>query len=252
VRRREYFWSLYNRSDKKQIDDMRTDQIEAIYEAVGPSRHSDFMIWKDGLNEWKLLSEFPLLLMSLRQTSEITQPVPNPELLEMPDVNDVKDAKDAKEKKPAFQASLPKKALAPSSATTVIAKTADLVPSTTGSISEDTQDKTDDSIHLALETGSTAEDRGDGRYQKRFTVRIMAGDKIFQTSTLNISVKGMKIRDALPLGLPRYFNVELMAAGRVIPFVCSEVKGLDGSPSNRLKIEVNDHVNVLQTLLLVA
>jgi hypothetical protein len=62
----------------------------------------------------------------------------------------------------------------------------------------------------------------------------------------------MQLAKPLPKNLPRYFNIEICRKNRKIPVVCSEVKNRDGSPSTRVRIEVNDYAAGLLELLLSA
>lgn len=216
MRRREHFWCLYHSPEKNQLDDLRTDQIEAIFAALPKAQHGEWLIWKEGFTEWKPFSDFPQLLMSLRRAPE-KKSAPPP---------------------------LPK----------------------SGQSSEDSDDGVDfskvgkniavvdepipENVQLAIESKGASDDRGRARYPKKFEVHIDVGDKVFKTSTVNISINGMRVRDPLPPRLPMYFNVEIRTKDHVIPLICSEVKGTSGSPSTILKIEANDHPEMLQTLLL--
>lgn len=80
MRRKEFYWSLFNSAEKNKLDDLRTDQVEAIFAALPKSHHSQWLIWKDGFQNWKPFNEFPKLLEGLRNQkpgSEI-QPPPVP------------------------------------------------------------------------------------------------------------------------------------------------------------------------------
>lgn len=223
MRRREYYWSLYNAREKNQIDDLRTDQVEAIFAAVPQRQHADWIIWREGFSAWKPFEEFPQLLVSLRKLKEPFSLPPPPST-----------AQTAK----ATQSAQVTQANRTTSATKISKGINEI-----GEVSEV-------DIELSLVVAAPGDDRGRGRYHKKFDVRIFAGDNVFETTTIDCSVNGMKVKDPLPSGLSRYFNVELVMGDRIIPLVCSEVKSDDGKPSNRLKIEVNDHANALQTLLL--
>ncbi len=78
MRRREYYWSLFHRPAKNQLDDLRTDQIEAVYAAVPKSRHGEYLIWKEGFASWKPFGDFPEILISLRTAPQKHEPAPVP------------------------------------------------------------------------------------------------------------------------------------------------------------------------------
>lgn len=82
MRRREFYWSLYHRSEKNLLTDLRTDQLEAIWAALPEALRSQYLIWKDGLKNWKPFTEFPILIEDLRhstQTNTISPPQPPPD-----------------------------------------------------------------------------------------------------------------------------------------------------------------------------
>lgn len=68
MRRRVVYWSLYHRDEKNQIDDLRTDQVEAVWAAIPVSHRSGWLIWREGFKTWKPFEEFPIMLEDLRKT----------------------------------------------------------------------------------------------------------------------------------------------------------------------------------------
>ena len=109
-------------------------------------------------------------------------------------------------------------------------------------------------LSLMLDSQVASEDNRSARYRKRFPVRILHGGKVLETSTIDISMSGMRIRDPLIAGLPRFFNVEIdLGPEGKIPLVCSEVKDdPTAHQGTRLRIQVNDHQTALKSALLQA
>ena len=80
MRRRDTYWSLFHTPEKRQINDLRTDHVEAIFEALPTMHHKDWVIWREGFRSWKPFSDFPQLITSLRQLAgpESEKPAPPP------------------------------------------------------------------------------------------------------------------------------------------------------------------------------
>jgi hypothetical protein len=105
---------------------------------------------------------------------------------------------------------------------------------------------------LSLESRLAAQARVTPRYRQRFEFRAKVAGQVFQSHTVNISITGMQLAAALPENAPRYLQVELRLGTHAIPLLCSVVLTPEGKPSSRLRIEINDNLNLLQTLLLAA
>jgi hypothetical protein len=54
MRRRDYFWSLYHVPRKKQMDDLRTDQVEAIFEALPEPDRKHWRVWRESFQAWRV------------------------------------------------------------------------------------------------------------------------------------------------------------------------------------------------------
>ena len=109
-------------------------------------------------------------------------------------------------------------------------------------------------LSLMLESKLASEDRSMVRYQKRFKVRINLPDgRMFESVTVDASQSGMRLRDQLPEGLPRFFSVEFDCGTEgKIPLMCSVIKERDGKKPFRLRIQVNDFQNKLRSALMRA
>lgn len=109
-------------------------------------------------------------------------------------------------------------------------------------------------LSLMLESKLASEDRSMVRYQKRFKVRINLPDgRVFESVTVDASQSGMRLRDQLPEGLPRFFSVEFDCGTEgKIPLMCSVIKERDGKKPFRLRIQVNDFQNKLRSALMRA
>ncbi len=233
MRRRDFHWSLYHTTEKNQLDNLRTDQVEVVYAALPKALRKDWFIWKDGFDGWKPFDEFPDILVSLREASVMKVPTPTPPQ-QGPQGAQPKTKETTQPGKTVTD--VPKVMLSPSGKPIREKVVAD-------SANEQTMD-------FGLMEGGVTEDRAHERFDRKFEIRIVAGDKVYNNSTLNVSLKGIQLKDDLPPNLPKYFNVEIRKANRMIPVVGSEVKNKDGSPSKRILIEANEYVNALFSLLL--
>ena len=213
MRRRDYYWSLFNKSEKRQIDDLRTEYIEVVFEVLPKASIDDWLVWREGFRSWKPFSDFPALLASLREGNFGAAPQPAPPL-----ATNVTDKK-----------------------TSVLTRL-QRASGEGGNVEAD--------FAISDETG---EDDRDVRYPKKWEIRVqVGGGKPVANQTVDVSNKGMALRDPLPRGLPNYFNVEIKTGDTLIPVICSEVKTPDGAASKRLRIEVNHNPGALQSALLAS
>ena len=240
MRSREYYWSLYHATEKNQLDNLRTDQVEAVFAALPRLMRLEWSIWREGFENWKPLEDFPQLLLSLRKVENQVVPLPPapPAMAKgNPKASTPGTVMHTAVKSPGGQAR-----------TDTISEVVDL--------SEDYQKKFEmseaDDVDLSFEAVSAAEERNNFRFNKALDVRLMAGNQVWQNRTVNVSLRGMQLAHPLPSSLPRYFNVELTHRDQKIQMVCSIVKTVDGSASNRVKIEVNDFTPGLLAILLSA
>ncbi len=215
MRRRDVYWSLFHKNEKRQVDDLRTDAIEVVYEVIPLKDRADWLVWREGFRNWKPLDEFPQLILSLREAGQMNAP------------------------------SIPAPAPAPIQKTEVF----ETRVATTVQDRLARQGSLNDSVELGIVDDSDLADR-DNRYVKKWELRILTGGKPVINQTVDISNRGMNLRDPVPKGLARYFNVELVVADLSIPLMCSEIKSADGTPSKRIRIEVNHQPIALQTALL--
>ena len=217
MRRREHYWSLYHQPEKRQLDDMRTDYVEAVFEALPVSTHGDWLVWREGFRSWKPLSDFPALLIGLRvQPTGKALPSANVAAPSVPEAT---------------------------TSATISARTS----VTAAKVPVFDAGSSDGGLSLAEETDLN--DR-DTRFQKKWDLRIHNGNQVLLNQTVDVSVKGMQLRDPLPATLPNYFNVEISIGESAIPVVCSVMKTHDKAGSRKLRIEVNDYAHALQAALL--
>lgn len=78
MRRRDTYWSLFHTPEKRQINDLRTEHVEAVFECVPTKDHKDWVIWREGFRSWKPFSDFPQLITSLRQLEPASAEKPAP------------------------------------------------------------------------------------------------------------------------------------------------------------------------------
>ena len=297
MRRRDFYWSLYDNAEKNQIDNLRTDQVEAVYAALPKNLRAHWWIWRDGFEKWKPFSDFSQLIISLRKTEDhFASPPPfakdgdtssledddqtesevhfgelssktestlgmsrsaedrtriHNTISQAPPAKVSSEAKPLEKKPPAVPLQQPSKS------------PPNLHLNSSGKAEKKSQMKpaedvahdhlyyeSEQSVELSLDKTGQGDDRNNFRFDKKLEVRIVAGEKVYNNTTVNISLKGMQLLTALPKGLPRYFNIEIRQNDKVIPVVCTEVKNRDGSPSKRVKIEVNDYTSGLLAMLL--
>lgn len=108
-------------------------------------------------------------------------------------------------------------------------------------------------LSLMLESQAATEDRNNVRYHKKFKIRIFTPKGIVAMTTIDCSISGIKLKDPLPEGLPRFFHVEIdLGPDGKIPLICSEVREKDGRPATRVRIQVNDYVQTFRSALMRA
>lgn len=219
MRRREYYWSLYHKTERNQLDDLRTDQVEAIYAALPKAHRKEWLIWRESFQGWKAFEDFPEYIKALRNMKDPTA-APKP-----PQVNS-----DERTDRTRVSTSL-----SPSSKDrTVVAKFS----------------AEDEVVNLSLQEDGL-DTRDHMRFDKKFDIRLSYGKKFFASQTVDISLKGMLIKDPLPSGLPPFFSIEIKTSQGVVPVICSVVTPSPGASMTRLRIEVNEFVHLLQAALFV-
>jgi hypothetical protein len=223
MRRRDTYWSLFHKSEKRQIDDLKTDAIEVIYEIIPEKDREDWLVWREGFATWKPLGDFTGLLIALRKGGMLnapSQPAPSPVRKDSATVTSVKKPTAGKAKKE----------------TTIQDRLA-------------RQGALESGIDFDLVSEMELGDRA-ARYPKKWQIRILTNAKPLIFTTKDVSNRGFSLKEPLPKGLPPYFNVEVVANKMVIPLICSEIASTNGAPSTRLRIEVNHNPGLLQAALL--
>ena len=112
------------------------------------------------------------------------------------------------------------------------------------------QGSVDSSVEFDLVAEYEALGARDDRYRKKWQIRILTDGKPIVLTTIDVSNRGFSLKDPLPKGLPRYFNVEAVVGNIVVPLICSEIPMKTGA-SSRLKIEVNHDPSLFQAALLL-
>lgn len=221
MRRREYYWSIFHSKGGNQLDGLRTDQVEAVFSALPKLMHKEWLIWRDGFEDWKPFEDFPQLMISLRKV----------------------DAKGPEAPPPPSSKVVGKKS---SFLGMQDSHTEHLSKNSIQQVFEE-EGQTGD---LSLVTVGNIEDRNNFRFEKKYAIRIFDGDHVYENKTVNISLKGMQLQNPLPQGLPQYINVEIIYQDQIVPVVCSEIRGQANEPVTRLKFEVNDYSPRLLAILL--
>jgi hypothetical protein len=245
MRRRDTYWSLFHKIEKRQIDDLKTDAVEVVYEVIPSKDRGDWLVWREGFATWKPLEDFPTLLQSLRKggmLSAPSQPAPAPAQRDVP--TKIADSSTSKSSKDRVAKGGPRNASTADETKSVAARKETTVQdrlARQGSLESEVD------FDLLAETEALG-DRA-ARYRKKWQIRILTEGKPFMNTTVDASNRGFSLKDPLPKGLPRYFNVEVFAGEMVIPLICSEVPSKSGA-STRLRIEVNHNPSLLQAALL--
>lgn len=241
MRRRDTYWSLFHRNEKRQIDDLKTDAIETIHEVIPVKDRDDWLVWREGFATWKPLADFPNLLASLRKGGMMnapSQPAPAPAQKDVPTRLAEPAERSAAAAPAANTVSTPaaKPAASPTKETTVQDRLA-------------RQGSLESEVDFDLLAETEALGARDDRYRKKWQIRIITDGKPIVLTTIDVSSRGFSLKETLPKGLPQYFNVEAVAGNIVVPLICSEIPTKNG-PSTRLRIEVNHDPSLFQSALL--
>jgi hypothetical protein len=76
--------------EKRQLDDLRTENVEAIFEAIPKKDQKEWVIWKEGFRSWKPFTDFPQLLIGLRAGAAAEAPPPQIPLPPKDPVSEIK------------------------------------------------------------------------------------------------------------------------------------------------------------------
>lgn len=240
MRKRDIYWSLFHSPEKRQIDDLNTDAIEVIYDVLSAKSRMEWLVWREGFATWKPLEDVPTLILSLRKGGMMNAPsVPAPA--------------------PAQKEVATRLAGAPHTAAASQPTKTDTKPVTLLSAepkNETTiqdrlarQGSLDSEVDLDILADTELGDRA-ARYRKKWIVHILTEGKPLVFTTVDVSNRGMNLKEPLPKGLPRYFNVEVIANEITVPLICSEIRSKDSTPSTRIRIEVCHDPSLLQMALL--
>lgn len=219
MRKRDTYWSLFHTPEKRQINDLRTDHVEAIFEAIPKKDQKDWVIWREGFRTWKPLTDFPQLIQSLRHASATT-----------PDAH----------KPPA-----PPGGSSSSNDATRVAM--DSNPSI--GIPRAKFEAPAETIAFEFADDNVLDER-DTRFPKKWEVRVHAGEKTYVAHTIDVSLHGMYLKEMLPLDLPDYVNVEIRTPHNTFGVICTPVRSQVEKGISRLKIEVNEQMHAYHAAVL--
>ncbi len=246
-------FSLFRLSDRKQFDNVGLDTIDFFFRALSEGGRVDWLMWREGFSGWRPLGELSQIFKHLENESELVSappPVPDAVLKYAEEVTGVK----------AYNPDL--------TSNTVSSRAIDAVTSTVRlkTVSRNLPIKLDPSLNgkvlsmgdeetlsLMLESQAATEDRNNARYTKNFKVKIFAPSGVVVLETVDCSTSGFRLSEPLPKGLARFFHVEIdLGSEGKIPLVCSEVREKGGAGATRVRIQINDHFNLLKSALLRA
>ncbi len=265
-------WSLFRLTDRKQFDNVSLETIEFFYRAGTEKNRIEWLMWREGFSGWRPLGELSQILKHLDSDDhELPAPPPVPDAVlkyaeEITGVRYVQEADEAEAVEEsettnpdtvsnraieAATSSLRLASLGPRPGKTATPKS-EVVQNDVRSVKVLTMGD-EATLSLMLESQSATEDRDNVRYNKIFKVRIFTPKGVLTLETVDCSTSGFRLKEPLPAGLPRFFHVEIdLGAEGKIPLICSEVREKDGRLATRVRIQVNDHMNTLKSVLLRA
>ncbi|MDX9731263.1 MAG: hypothetical protein RBT63_05780 [Bdellovibrionales bacterium] len=267
-------WSLFRLSDRKQFDQVSFANIAFLYRVLPKKAHAEWMIWQEGMSEWQPFSDLSQILES---SSDKTRPAPPPIPTGEGSLTSSAEArlKQASEKfgstadgsqtssiddlSQGARSSVSYRAIE-AAASNLRLRSGMTQNSFNSPAIEPMKSPTENgrvltfpdeaTLSLALESEAASEDRDHVRYNKKFKVRIFTPTGVLQVVTLDCSTSGFRLKEPLPSGLPRFFHAEIdLGPEGKIPLVCSEIREKDGRSSTRVRIQVNDHANLLKAAL---
>lgn len=271
-------WSLFRLSDRTQFDRVPLQVVEYLYKLLPVAEHDAWMFWRQPMAGWQPLS---LLPAALKQRSAPPAERPTATYNAIEDfsfstksnvtIKQVSKPLNTKAPVPASPAKalrfgapagkIPADPAAEPRAAADAANAAHLSKAIAGKFPPAVKAQEpmvlaintgEHSGSLKLESGPQADDRKMVRYIKRFKIKITLPDgRVFESQTVDVSQAGMKLRDPLPEGLPRFFDVEFDCGpeGKIL-LMCSAIKERGGKTQYRLQIQVNDFQNKLRSALM--
>lgn len=183
-------WSLYNKTEKLRVDDLRSEHVKIILLAIPNSRMSDWYACQEGDVHWQPISAIPEFYEDVRQlkgnalTGEAEVIAPK---IETPPETEQKQSP----RRPLFED-------APD----------DLLLTEPG---------------LVVDSAQTKERRTARRYPRKLMFKVIQGGQSFQSETSDVSMNGVALAAQLPSWVPKTFRAELTMNKTNVRVLCTRV-----------------------------
>lgn len=195
-------WSLYNKEEKLRIDDLTPEQVRIILLAIPTARMPDWYACQEGDIHWQPIGSIPEFYEDVRQIKGQSQPKTEEQEEAIPPVNK------PVQRRPLFEE-------AP----------LDL------SVTDPT---------LQVDSSATDERRSARRYPRKLNFKVIQGGKTFETETMDVSMNGLSLEQALPQWVPKSFRAELRLNKTNVIVLCQRVS------DNQMKIMDADSWDVIR------
>lgn len=239
-------WSLFRLSDRKQFANVSLETIDFFFRASTEASRVDWLMWREGFSGWRPFGELASILKHLQTDAALIPsppPVPDAVLKFAGEITGVTELTNVTGATAATQ-----RIAASATVTKIFPLKID--PHLNGQVIAMSDEET---LSLMLESQAATEDRNNARYTKILKVKIFTPTGVILAETIDCSTSGFRLKGTLPKGLPRFFHVEIdLGPDGKIPLVCSEVREKGGRDATRVRIQINDHFNVLKSALLRA
>lgn len=197
-------WSLYNREEKLRIDDLTLEQVKIILLAISTRRMPEWYACQPGDLSWKPLSEIPEYLNEVRAIQDETVS------MKKAIGGDVVTRTKSKVKAAKSPSAQPKAKTKVKSQPKIDLNAIDGANILT--------------IHdLIVDKSQTQERRSARRYSRKISFQVTRNENSFVSQTVDISMNGLSIREALPSWIPRSFSAHLQLNQYKISIQCERV-----------------------------
>lgn len=212
-------WGLFRVSDQQKFEGVQFSELEFLFRVLSPDERSQYLFWHPKAGRWIKLESFEKVVPISKSGSQ------------------QKTASSSfKEEKPTLD-----------HAAGVVDQDSLGAPSQKMKVFEFDPVETG---RLSLDKRAARDSRSDVRYDRRFRVRILTPAGPIKNATLDASMKGLKLEEPIPEGLPQFFYVEVqLGADKRVSLLCSVVKAKNGQPRNRLKIHKNENPVLFKAML---
>ena len=230
-------WSLFNKADKQQLDQLKLEQAQVLIRIVPPSERRQWYVWKSGTSEWKPVETYPELLPIDDFDSSDSDLPPPPEppsdaIFSMETDEDIELSTEPK--KPGRRSSTE--------------------PLTDKQIDVDLDMDLGTILPTNLLESQGAQKvhdaRGATRFRKKFKLRVDVGDAKYSLETQDISLTGIRLRQPIPIWIRGRFFVVMYKGVDKIVLECSIYTSNKKPDLSRLIIEHTDQMDVLRDWLL--